>query len=914
MQAACWIIGKILRFWGGRAFFTQGNATCGRYLGYRTMKRTGTLIFLLCCILSGSARGVDVSRVLKTFDFEERSLGNDESLPMHWIKLTGQGLPHYVNGQLSTDRHRSGNYSFRFDLNGGSLIYRYGAGLISVQRGAHYHVDGYCQTTPMPHARARITAYFVDIDGRMIPSSVAHSPLYAASQSDADWKKLSLEVSADAPTAASLVIELEALQPEFYTAPTTVRPLFPQDIHGSIWWDDIAVSQVPEISLRTGKPGNVFDRNEPVRLGIIVSDRSTDDLVARISVRDAEAREVYQRTGRPEIQRETGVDTARGGTVLELPPLKPGWYEAHLAMSSGGRSLGVESISFVVLPDHLAPAKPDPRFGFIATDLSFDAWETLPQTLPMLSAGRVKLAVWSEAGDVEQNHGAAFDRLLGQLAELGITPTACLTNIPPRILQSLGESDWKQLLKMPPAQWKPDLAFLISRHANHLDRWQLGADSSPDFVTDPQMRDVYRRVLAQFSQFMDKPDLAMPWPAWCEVGGNDLPATIALSVSPSILPEQIPLYVQEVRGRSDHNLSLTLEPIDRAKYGRKVQIRDLAQRVIYALSAGSQRIDLPFPFNSSRDRDGVSSQPKEMLLVLRTLISTLSGAQFKGKVALGEGVEAFLFDRGGHGILAIWNRGGVETPRKLALNLGERPVSIDLWGNANPLPRPAGDTHGYVTLSVGAMPIFLVDIDGPQAQLRASVAIDRPMIESSFHPHMRHLRFTNTYPQSISGNVRMRAPSGWTFNPGTLNFNLNPGETFDREIAIQFPYNSTVGTRTLNCDFFVEGQNSSSFSVPLELRLGLSDLGMQTIAMRDGNAIFVQQTITNYGDKPISYNAFATFPTQARQERLVNDLQPGSSTIRRYRFENVKSVDGQVRVGVKELGGTRMLNYVVDVP
>ena len=451
------------------------------------MNRTCALILLMLLTLPGFARAVEVSRVLKTFDFEERSLGNDETLPMHWVKLTGQGLPHYVNGQLSTDRHRSGNYSFRFDLNGGSLIYRYGAGLIGVQRGAHYHIDGYCQTTPMAHARARITAYLVDVDGRFIQNSIAHSPLYAASQADTDWKKLSLEVSADSPAAASLVIELELLQPELYTTPTTARPLFPQDIRGSVWWDDVAVSQVPEISLRTGKPGNVFDRNEPVRLGILVSDRSTDDLVAKVSVRDAEGREVYQRTGRPEIQRESGADTARGGTVLELPKLKPGWYQTQLAMSSGGRSLGIQNISFVILPDHVEPGRPDPRFGFIATDLPFDAWESLPQTLPMLSAGRVKLAVWNEDGDVEQAHGVAFDRLLGKLTELGITPTACLMNIPQRISQSQGEPDWKQLLKMPAEQWKPDLAFLISRHANHLDRWQLGADSSPAFATDPQM-------------------------------------------------------------------------------------------------------------------------------------------------------------------------------------------------------------------------------------------------------------------------------------------------------------------------------------------------------------------------------------------------------------------------------------------
>ncbi|MDB5301859.1 MAG: hypothetical protein JWO87_3522, partial [Phycisphaerales bacterium] len=37
-----------------------------------------------------------VSRVLRTFDFEERRLGNAEELPMNWLKVEGIGLPHYV--------------------------------------------------------------------------------------------------------------------------------------------------------------------------------------------------------------------------------------------------------------------------------------------------------------------------------------------------------------------------------------------------------------------------------------------------------------------------------------------------------------------------------------------------------------------------------------------------------------------------------------------------------------------------------------------------------------------------------------------------------------------------------------------------------------------------------------------------
>src|SRR4051812_50209398 len=74
------------------------------------------------------AQPAGVSRVLSTLDFEERRLGNVEDLPMHWTKVDGPGLPHYVNGRLSSDLARGGKYSFKFELNGGGVVYPYPAG------------------------------------------------------------------------------------------------------------------------------------------------------------------------------------------------------------------------------------------------------------------------------------------------------------------------------------------------------------------------------------------------------------------------------------------------------------------------------------------------------------------------------------------------------------------------------------------------------------------------------------------------------------------------------------------------------------------------------------------------------------------------------------------------------------------
>ena len=877
------------------------------------MRRAVALLILFVVPGAGSL-AADLTRVLKTFDFEERPLGNEEELPMRWVKVRGPGLPHYVNGQLATDRHRSGGHSFRFDLNGGGLIYRYGPGLIKVQRWAHYRIEGWCQTTVLPNARARITAYFADIDGRTLPDTVRHSELYAAKTEGETWKQLSVELSADSERAESLVIELELLQPMHYaTSKLGERALFDQDIRGSAWWDDVTVSQVPQVALRTDRPANIFRRDEPPRISALIHDRFTDDLTAQLSVRDADGKEVYQRTGTPDVTTGGRQDDQRWRMTLELPPLPPGYYEASLAMSSQTKPLISQSLHFVVLADGGKSPSPDARFGFVATDLPFDSWDELPRILPMFSAARVKLAIWSERGGVETSDEASFDRLLARFQERGITPTACLLGPPPMLADKLGGPGWLPLLKASEQDWQPELAYLVSRHANHLERWQLGTDESDAFVTDSRMREVYRLVYQQFARLMEKPELAMPWSAWYELP-PDLSAGAALAVPTAILPSQLPLYIQDLAGHKRNDISLTFELLDRSRYGRDVQLRDLAQRVVYALAAGAPRIDLPLPLSVSRDEDGVTLQPDELFTVIRTLFTTLSGAEFKGKVTLAEGIEAFLFDRDGQGILALWDRGDRAGMKDLAVNLGERPESIDLFGNISPLLRRPGNRAGRVALRVGPMPMFLVGIDAQQAQLRASVAIDRPLLESSFRPHERRIRFVNPYKQAITGVLKLSGPTGWTLNPPTFNFSLNPGDTFDRPVTIQFPYNSFAGPKTLACDFHIEGEQDADFMVPLMLRLGLTDVGMQTLAVRDGRNLVVQQMITNYGDKPINYTAFALCPGQARQERLVTDLQPAATTIKRFRFTNLEfSKPATVRVGLKELEGARILNDQIEV-
>jgi len=883
------------------------------------------LTLILCSLLNTFARAqpVDVNRILKTFDFEERRLGNREDLPMYWQKVTGEGLPHYVNGRLATDRKRSGQYSFRFDLNGGSLIYRYQAGQLPVREGAHYRVETFVETEQLEHARARLTAYFADLDGHPLTDTERRSPLYSDTTGRDGWKKLSIELSADA-RAGSLVIELALLQPEIFAGNSLgQRTLYNQDIHGTAWFDDLSVAQVPKVTLSTDSPGNIFRRDQPLKLSAVVNDRFTDDLAAQLVIKNAAGALVYQKSGALDGNAAEAMGVGRKRMTLMLPDLKPGWYEASLVMSSQGQYVGEQSLALIRLPDNAPDLVPDGRFGIDATDLPFAGWAQLPEVLPFLSAGRVKLAVWNKEADVEQMNSAGFDDLLQRLQRLGITPTACLTDLPPSVAERTGSASWQSLLHADPATWQPQLAYLIARHANHLDRWQLGSSDSTAFVNEPNMRKVYALIYKEFADLVEKPDLAMPWPAWYELDG-ELPATVALSVPTTVLPSQLPLYTQDLANHKGHNLSLTLQALSANEYGRETQISDFVQRLVYALASDVQRIDLPLPFKVVEENGEITHEPQEMLLVLRTMLTTLGGATYKGRVPIAPEVEAFLFERKGSGIIVMWDRGSQGSLRKIVLDVGDQAQRVDVWGNVSPVVESPGlrvstDTidappRGQITLDITSMPSFLIGIDAQLAMLRASVALDRPLLESSFHPHTRRVQFTNPYKQAITGTFKLKPPAGWTLNPPNFTFNLNPGERFDREVTIEFPYNSFAGAKRIDADFQVQGERTNTFSVPIMLNLGLGDVGMQSLALRDGKDLVVQQMITNYGDVPIDYTAYAICPGLARQERLITNLGPGRTTIRRYRFTGGKiAPDIKVRVGIKEMVGTRILNDEITV-
>lgn len=879
-----------------------------------------SLLFLLCASAIGQTEPsadnqTSGLRTLRTFDFEERESGNVEDTPLGWVKVEGPGMPHYLRGRFDFTTAHSGQTSFRLDLNGGSIAFRYPANRIFVVEGALYRVETMVRAMSLLNARARLTAYFCDEDGKPLPDSIRSVDLDNRIAEDGDFHPLSLDMVAGAK-ASSLAVEIGIMQPQFSVrSDLGEHQLAVEDIRGSGWFDDVKITQIPDIEIYTDHLTNVFYKDEPVNIRLRLHDRLTSDLTAELRLFDVDGNAVFQRTGG--VTFTPGASSNELTGTIDLPTLEPGWYRAQLVIRSGQTPICRRSLRFTLLGDAPGRPLPDERFGVVATDLSSQAWSILPQAMDQLAAGRLKLSVWTDSYAIDSDNSSEFDALVGRLRNRGIGFTACLAGLPPDVVQRIGGRRWTDLLISPLDRWQPQLAYLVSSHANHLTQWQLLTDKQAEEMTrERSLRDVYDLLLGQFGALVEDPDVAMPWPAWVELDTR-LPSSVALSVGSEILPEQLPLYIADVRAHRGKRVNLVLQPIDRQTYGRAAQERDWALRIAFAFAGGADRIDLPLLLDATVQRGIAMGEPEPLFAIQRTITTQLSGATCLGRVPIADDVDAILFRREGQGIMVVWKRGDVKDPtlKHVRIALGNSPMRVELNGQATPIKRATGDKSRLddFELSVGTRPIIVTDINPALLMLRASIAFDNPLLESSARSQTRTLIVRNTFDSPISGTIRLTGPAGWKLPVRNSGFSLAPGEEYREPVTIEFPLNSTAGPKTLTAAMTIEGRNDFRVEIPLNVTIGLSDVGLQTVAMKLGDHLFIQQLITNYGNEKIDYNAFASMPGQPRQERLVTNLLPGMTVIKKYRFNLPSLSTTKVRSGIRELEGRRMLNEEVPI-
>lgn len=927
------------------------------------------------------------SRVLRRFDFEELKLGNYEAVPMYWSKVAGRGFPAYSDGAFDRGPHavvRSRDTAFKLETNGGSVAYRLTPPpdkRIPIHSEADYYILAFARTQNLKHARADVAAWFADDDGNLLPGSERHSQPYIPANADSHdaWRVLYIHVPGPTdPAAKSLILQLGLLQPQQLGAPDSASGLgrfqiYQQDIEGAVWFDDIVVFQLPRVSVRVPSAaiGNIFAAGQRPELDLVVSDLGDGGtggagpgggggggggvaathkgaLDVRLTIANADGLVFASQR----FAAAPAADRAWTHRYTHAAPLPAGLYAATLEIMSPASSTLIarrqaQFLSLPAAPNLQRPAQPAPEFG-----LGFDTQahrnngahlDQVPTLVRHAGVGLVQLPAWRRemSEDALTRRDASLDSLLTALQRLDVRTIGTFSAIPATLARRLparpgalkgafpgaDRDSLLALLHADAALWRPYLSFPLTRYANRIDLWQLGAPDNPfssiDGAQGPDATDqyarLYERASAELSSLLNRRQLIIPWNALYDFDARQFPSALLDLRLPAIIkPAQIPAYIDNFRQALTPRpatsapatpaaplpppsllpLFAHLDPLDEGSVPHAQRLADFAQRIIMARIAQPRAILF----------DVRPGSPDELFLVYRTLVRAIGNATFIAELPLGRGLRAFLFDRQGSGTLILWNDGGTAPEIPLDLPLGATPRLTDLVGNPQPLA--LDPATGLTRLLVTATPLILDQLDPRPLQLQTSFALAMPTLPAGAGSLRTEVLLANPFAENLSGTLRFLPPRGWAADPPSLRLSLPPGKTLRQSVTIRYPFTENSGRKELNARLSLEQSASlnaqeMALSFPVTVTSDRVELEGFT-QMLDNGDLVVQQMVTNISDRPLDAQAYVLLPGYPRQQRYVSGLAAGQTAIKRFHFPATSYVgaNGDIATALKGQSAT----------
>ncbi|MFO0837134.1 MAG: hypothetical protein U1D55_01300 [Phycisphaerae bacterium] len=868
--------------------------------------------------------GSNLFRLVKRFDFDERSLGNFETTPMRWERFVGPGFPAYALGRFDEQVGHDKPPSFRLGLRGGNVGYEYAHPDMLVLPNAEYVVVGYVRTEYMPEARAFVSACFADRDGRELPGSHRVSQLVGSTSGAAEWTRVEVTMPDDIAGAYSLRIQVWVLQSQIWH-PREMQspdPIVQQDIHGQAWFDDITVYHMPRARLRlSNAAGLVYpDQNESLLIDLgrtssralraeLRITREDGSIAHQTSVELADARP-SDRADAPRLASDVPAvaDRWRNSLQVPLPTLPPGLYTARLNVVIGSERLLDRARRFAVLPELPWSGTPTDALG-----LNLGEWRDgdvagARELLETLYVGSAKVGIplgSAQTPDERTTYLAQLNMLLRELTEARVEPVGVI--LPPRDGGG-GTSNTIRSLLDASAQIRELFAPVLGQLGGILPLWQLGEAATElkgDETWDSAAID---RLAAYLTRFVTMPELVVPLNASSPVPIHGRRSSVRI---PGDVPTRsLASNLDFLTKPTVRDIWLDLTPDPDERLSRQMRIADLARRVAIAYAVAPSRLYIPAPFESSLVAGSWAWEPDEEFIPLRTLLTVLSRSRPRGVVTHDVNTTAILFAADDTEFAVIWSRLD-DAAASIDLYLGERTEAIDLWGRPVALQRDGARVH----IPLGPTPIILYGIDSGLALTHASFQVTPTHIERGDADQRPAIFFRNEFDHVLSGAMSIRGPGAWRISPEFVEFDLGPGETLQRPVDIDLPARQIATDQRLSVELALDTERPTTLKYDVPLSVGLRDVAVDAVATWVGDALHVEQTLRNASDGRVSFSGFCDAPGRPRLETEFLNVAPGESLMRTYVIPRARELVGvSLHVGVDEIHGRRRLDQLVEVP
>lgn len=899
---------------------TQGTSLRSRLVGV-CAAAWGALFLSAADICVGQTsddpdRPPHLRRVVHRFDFDERRLGNYETVPMHWTRLEGKQFPGFAEGNFDRQVGRSAPPSLHLGADGRNVGLWYHGPATEVRPNSEYLIVGWIRSDRLVHARACLSAYYLDHQGLPIEGTQVFGGLVGGDPRPGPggaWRRVQIHLPAAPPRGRTIGLTAWVVQRQVWDrAPRPHRHIEPQDIDTGAWFDDITIYRMPRAVLATSTPGNLFVVPAPVLLEVTVADNDAVGLSATLTARSVAGHLIHQT--------DIAIQTARRPqpTAVHLTGLTPGLYQATLEIRTGGETAVTRRLQFACLgPEHNRGTGVAKAFGVVLDPDNRSDPDTEFALLSALAVGAVKYPVWSPslAGGTQEANDVAPDRLLHDLVKARVALTGVLGSPPAGLVQSAGRyaRSLLAILSDDPAGWRPYLAAVVAPYASVFRTWQIGTDGDRQTFNDALLPEVVRQVRREMIPLITTVSLAVPGDVANAGGDEALPAEeITVRIGPDIHGDWIASYLEGYRKLNYDRVSAYVEIDRRQDYARVPRLAAFARRVIRTRHAGVSATFVPQLWRTRWTVNGAVTEPTETFIVYRTIVSLLGDLTPGPMVKLADGVVALAFHDAEQSVLAIWNPSAPSQGRIHELQLGGARRQIDLWGRPMPL---ASGRDGRRKVRLFPQPVFVDQVERWLVEFVASAELVPAKVEHSLLPQTHALRLRNAGRKPFAGRVALQAPDGWAVRPQRFALQLPPRAEFSQPIEFRYGQNEPAGLKQIVAVVDFETEPSYHLEIPLTLELGIHDVDVWGFTFLEGNRLVLRHGVTNRSSQPLSLRSFATVPGRSRQFRVIAALAPGETTIAEYRFTDPAALARRtVRLGLREVDGPRSHTIELTTP
>jgi hypothetical protein len=864
--------------------------------------------------------------------FEPSQDRDYDGWPDGWSRGRGPGYPRYVRIRICEDSPPGGGRSLRVDLDGGGALAQ--SPRIPVRPASAYVLEAALRVEGLTHDQAYLSVTF--LGAQRAPLGSFHSQPV---RSTGPWQPVRLGPLTPDAGAAFAVIGLH-VQPGADA----------EDLRGTVWLGDLRLGRMPRVGLTVEQAApapaaalRLFDDFRHIHIACNVSGLDSRRAEVTFCLQDAGSRELARYTQLLALEPPRGHPAEGGGRKAQSEPLEPtgdyagtaswkppvsgpGFYRVRATVATGSDSLsppaanGEAELTFAVIEPRPAPAASE--FGWSLPHGGRPVpLAVLGELVCQAGVGWVKFPLAPGAGT---SGGAAGTNGGAVGAQPSIEPLVAFSDrLSQRGVRLIGlvcppqAQTAMELFGRDPKTWAASLELVQGRLGPRIAWWQLGGDRDSSWMDCPDLAARVSQVKAVLGRIGQNVHVGIP-----RDSRQPPPARTRPSVQPPwdflslVLGE--PTSAEQLAAQLDATQTtgvarwIPLQALATRGPSLETRAADLVRRMVIAKAHAAEGIFCPDPFDPERGLVHADGSPGELLLPWRGTALMLGGTKLLGRMGLPGGSTAWLFQRPGELVAAVWN----DRPIAETVYLGDELREVDVWGGSRACPPAAVGSKGgpafrQSTIRVAPLPSFLTGLNEPLTRWQLDAVIEPARLPSiPAAPHHALLRLKNSFAQTVAGRVTLVPPTRWQVEPSAIEFQLAAGASQQWPLEIALPLEVTAGRQVVAMEFQLQADHPYRFRAWRPLEVGSDDVLVEaTSRLNDRGELEVEQTLVNQGGRPVSFQCAVLAPDRRRQSSQIVGLARGRDR-QVYRLSDGRELLGKTLwVRAEEIDGPRVLNY-----